>query len=131
VHELVAPREYLPLAQAAHELLELSAKVPAPQYVQTDCPSLSLTKPAVALQEVQVDAAMLLYVPTGQSEQVSADLMLYVPGAHRVHAASLDAEKRPGWQSSQSEASEPLYFPASQIEQTEDVAREALPAEHV
>jgi hypothetical protein len=30
-HSLVAPREYLPATQAAHELLELFAKVPAPQ----------------------------------------------------------------------------------------------------
>jgi hypothetical protein len=31
VQVLVAPREYLPVEQSAHELLELSAKVPAPQ----------------------------------------------------------------------------------------------------
>jgi hypothetical protein len=51
-----------------------------------------LTKPASALQLVQEDAAMLLYEPMGQSEQVFADLLLYLPAAHRVHAASLDAE---------------------------------------
>jgi hypothetical protein len=38
----------------------------------------------VALQDVQEDAAMLLYFPKGQSEQVSADTPLYLPAAQIV-----------------------------------------------
>jgi hypothetical protein len=54
-----------------------------------------LTKPASASQVEQEDAAMLLYEPTGQSEQVSAESPLYLPAAHSVHEASLVEEKRP------------------------------------
>ena len=67
--ELVAPRENSPLSQAWHVLLEASAYLPAPQKVQTLCPSFGLTNPLVASQSEQLEDAIPLYFPLSQSVQ--------------------------------------------------------------
>ena len=77
---LVAPRENLPLSQGWHVLLVMFAYAPAPQKVQTLCPSFGLTNPLVALQLEQLEDAIPLNLPFSQSVQEEASLKLNVPG---------------------------------------------------
>ena len=75
-------------------LLEASAYLPAPQKVQTLCPSFGLTNPLVASQLEQLEDAIPLYLPLSQSVQKEEEAELYFPWLHKAQVASAAPEYR-------------------------------------
>jgi hypothetical protein len=113
----------------AHLFVVASALVPGPQKVHELRPSLLLTKPEVATQGVQVEAAAPDTSPMGQVVHAPALGPLKVPGSQIVHASAPSGANVPPSHSWQVDAPSPAYVPAAQFNAHSDEPAELnLPA---